>query len=159
MPTSSQCYGTAWYDGWYGGFYFVHVLELYSEVLFARRYDLGCNFWDGEGRTKQQLHPTLYRLGFLCLPWSQTNYLETAIWLLHAIVAYRIARHGISAPNTSQHGMVWYDVTYDLIYSTLYSLLSTFYSLLYSLLTTFYSLLYSLHSTLYSLFFTLYSLL
>ena len=34
------------------GVYFVHVMKLYSEVLSAKRYDFGCNFWDREGRKK-----------------------------------------------------------------------------------------------------------
>ena len=47
-------------------------MGLYSEVVFAKRFDLGCNFSDRGGGQKS-VHPKLYSLAFLCLPWSQTK--------------------------------------------------------------------------------------
>ena len=38
--------------------------------LFAKRYDFGCNFCFA---SNAQLNPKLYRLVFLCLPWSRTK--------------------------------------------------------------------------------------
>ena len=35
-----------------GGFYFARVMELCSELFFAKRYDSGCNFWDRGGGHK-----------------------------------------------------------------------------------------------------------
>ena len=52
-----------------GGFYFVFVMELYSEFIFAKRYNSGCKYWDREGK-KHKFYPRLYSLAFLCLPWS-----------------------------------------------------------------------------------------
>ena len=57
----------------YGGFYFVPAATFHSEVICAKRYAFGCNFWGGEGRNKNKLHANLYRLAFLCLPWQQNK--------------------------------------------------------------------------------------
>ena len=51
---------------------FVNIKKLNGEVCFAKRYDFGCNFLDREGGNKH-IHPELYRLAFLCWPWSQTK--------------------------------------------------------------------------------------
>ena len=56
----------------YGGFYFVRVVELNNEVVFAKRYVFGLTF--GTGRGVKQVTPKVYRLAFLCLPWSPAMY-------------------------------------------------------------------------------------
>ena len=48
-------------------FCFARATESCSELSFAQRYLY--SFWDREGGPT--LHPTSYRLAFLCLPWSQ----------------------------------------------------------------------------------------
>ena len=56
----------------YGGSSFVCVMKYHSDVVFAKRYDFGCNLCFAPTPNKQ-LHTKLYRLAFLCLPWSQTK--------------------------------------------------------------------------------------
>ena len=56
-------------DVLYWGFYFVRVIICCSELCFATRYSFGCNL---RPLTKVT-HKKLYRLAFLCLPWSQTK--------------------------------------------------------------------------------------
>ena len=43
----------------HAGLYFVRVMTSHSEFLFAKGYDLGCNFWDKEGSNKQKVTPKL----------------------------------------------------------------------------------------------------
>ena len=62
----SQCQGLRGRRSAAGGLCFVRIMNLYSELCFAKLYDLGCNFWDREGR-ERKLHPNLYRLAFPCL--------------------------------------------------------------------------------------------
>ena len=42
----------------------------HSEFLVTKLYDFRCTFCFP---SKNKLHPKLYRLAFLCLPWSQTT--------------------------------------------------------------------------------------
>ena len=51
------------------GFYFVCIVTIHSEFFFTKRDDFGCNFLSPPNI---KLHPKLYRLALLCLPWSQT---------------------------------------------------------------------------------------
>ena len=56
----------------YMGVSTLFVMKLYIDCA-AKRYDVWCNFLDREGRNKQKVTPTLYRLAFLRSPWSQTT--------------------------------------------------------------------------------------
>ena len=63
----------------YGGFYFVCVINLCSDDVFARRYDFGCNFWDREGRNKKKLHQEIVPFSSVSVLAAVMNNIETAV--------------------------------------------------------------------------------
>ena len=52
-------------------------MKLHSEAVFATRCDFGCNFWDGEGGTKQKVIPKTVQFSVSVLAVAK-NEIETA---------------------------------------------------------------------------------
>ena len=65
--------------------WFVYIMKLNSCVCVAKRYDFRCSFW-GQGGEEHKLHPTVYSLAFLLLPWSQTNYRYKVLYYVYIYI-------------------------------------------------------------------------